>query len=453
MTNSLAQALTGTEGLIAHQKPKDLYTSMLIKNGLSTAPVGHWTEGVARIAQALMGASELRAQEGDETQRRAAPDEIAAIRSGAVPPSGAPAPGMSMPPRSVAPPQPQNMPGQVAQNDPTMAHPESVIQGANGAQPARSAPPPIAFGDGMVGQPGQLPPPRAASFSDRFGAATGQPPAAATQAQQPQTQPSPAQARPAQSLPNEVSDAEIDAMRKSKNQYTKAYGNELFLNREKERAKLNEPEYGVVGRDQYGYDRRGWIDKRNRTVTPTSPEIPSFVDTKKLRDEVRDLPSYKNLAQAAPVYKSMFDAAGRDNRAADVNLIYGLGKIMDPGSVVRESEMTIAQAVATLPQQLQSSIMSQLNSTGRLSPEVRASIMREAHSRVGAYQGTFDTDMGMYRGIAQSGQFNPAHVIPTFGPFDQFQAAPPPAETPPPAGGRQRTGTNVQDLRKKYNLE
>lgn len=57
--------------------------------------------------------------------------------------------------------------------------------------------------------------------------------------------------------------------------------------------------------------------------------------TAQLRQEIQGLPSYKNLAQAAPVYQSMVDAAGRDNRASDVNLIYGMAKIMDPGSVER----------------------------------------------------------------------------------------------------------------------
>jgi hypothetical protein len=227
---------------------------------------------------------------------------------------------------------------------------------------------------------------------------------------------------------------------------------------------ISEPKYEKVGEDQYGKPIYGWIDQRSRTVSPVGqsspqgqgkpvvPPPPEGVDPKtwrerqtnqyatdnlppdpkdvqSLRKEVQDLPSYKNIAQAAPVYKSMMDAAGRDNRAADVNLIYGMAKIMDPGSVVRESEMTVAQAVATLPQQLQATIMSQLKETGRLTPEVRAAIMQEAHSRIGAYQSMFDQDMAMYRGISQRRRMNEADVIPAFGPFDQFKPpAPPPAK-------------------------
>lgn len=418
--NPLAQALIGTEGLIAPQKPKDLYASLLIKNGLNTAPAGHWTEAAARMAQALLGAQELRRHEADEDQRRAAPDEIAGI-SGQ--PSPAPAAAPPMPPMQGAPRPPasvpQNVAGPVPPNDPTMAPSPRQVAMVNGGQPP------------------------AANFNDRFAAATAPAPA-------PVAPQAPAQAQPPQ--PGGDVDAEIERMRQSKNPYVKAYGNQLMLERNAQRIKP--PDLKVIGKDPQGNDQHGWVDGSRRTVTPLAPAMPNFVDTKKLRDEVRDLPSYKNLAQAAPVYKSMFEAAGRDNRAADVNLIYGMAKIMDPGSVVRESEMTIAQAVATLPQQLQSTIMSQLNSTGRLSPEVRAAIMQEAHSRVGAYQSVFDTDMGMYRGIAEQGRFNPSHVIPQFGPFDQFKATPPSGAAPPaggPQGAPRPRARNQQGQEIEYN--
>jgi hypothetical protein len=121
----------------------------------------------------------------------------------------------------------------------------------------------------------------------------------------------------------------------------------------------------------------------------------------------------------------MLDAAGRNTRASDVNLIYGMAKLMDPGSVVRESEMTIAQAIATLPQNLQAQIKSQLSATGRLDPAVRAGIMQEAFSRIQSYQGMFDQDAGFYRGITQRSKINEADVLPTFGPFEPFKSTDP----------------------------
>jgi len=218
------------------------------------------------------------------------------------------------------------------------------------------------------------------------------------------------------------------------------------------------PEFVETGQvdPQTGEKLKGWVDPRDKSVVPyrpqptapvpasTIPPVPPGVDpkvwreaqskraasegmpasgedTSKLRNEIQGLPSYKNIAQAAPVYKSMLEAAGRDTRAADVNMIYGMAKIMDPGSVVRESEMSVAQAIATLPQQLQAAIKSQMTESGRLTPELRAAIMQEAHSRIGAYQSMFDQDATMYRGIAQRGRMNEADVLPTFGPYEQFK--------------------------------
>lgn len=219
------------------------------------------------------------------------------------------------------------------------------------------------------------------------------------------------------------------------------------------------PEFGDIGTDPAtGEKLMGWRDPRNQSVTPyrsqpqsnapasAIPPVPPGVDPKvwreeqskraatealpadtktvsALRKEIQDVPSYKNIAQAAPVYKSMSRAAGRDTRAADVNLIYGLAKIMDPGSVVRESEMTVAQAVATLPQQLKATIESQLTSQGRLSPEVREAIMEEAHSRMLSYKDMFDIDANQFRGIAKRGRMNEEDVIPNFGEFEPWKRA------------------------------
>lgn len=227
------------------------------------------------------------------------------------------------------------------------------------------------------------------------------------------------------------------------------------------------PTYGVIGKDQYGNEQYGWIDPNTKKVTPGNvapqqpqgdsaiPPAPPGVDPKKWRDvhseaeaknaappsreqimqirkELQDTPSYKNIAQAAPIYKTMLSAAGRDTRAADVNLVYGLAKIMDPGSVVREGEISIAQAIATFPQYLQAEALSQYQATGRLSPQVRQQIMEEAHSRMQSYEAMYDTDASMYRGIAGRNRMNQEDIVVPFGPFEPYKApeAPKPGAAP-----------------------
>lgn len=168
---------------------------------------------------------------------------------------------------------------------------------------------------------------------------------------------------------------------------------------------------------------------------------PKFDDVSGMRKEIQQLPAYKNLAAAAPIYKSMAETAGRDSKASDLNLVYGLGKIMDPTSVVREGEMIMVKNTASLPDWLQGAISS-LNGGAALTPETRQAIMTEAYGRVKGYNDEFQQNMGQYQGIVQRNGINPADVIPEVDKFEPWAPAAAPTgganpsqgDEPPPEG-------------------
>lgn len=168
-----------------------------------------------------------------------------------------------------------------------------------------------------------------------------------------------------------------------------------------------------------------------RDAPPPSPGsvTPKFDDVSGMRKEIQQLPAYKNLAAAAPIYKSMAETAGRDSKASDLNLVYGLGKIMDPTSVVREGEMIMVKNTASLPDWLQGAISS-LNGGAALTPETRKAIMTEAYGRVKGYNDEFQQNMGQYQGIVQRNGINPADVIPEVDKFEPW--APPEPQTGAP---------------------
>lgn len=145
----------------------------------------------------------------------------------------------------------------------------------------------------------------------------------------------------------------------------------------------------------------------------------AFKDVSSLRKEIQGLPSYKNLSQALPIYKSMFETAGRDTRASDLNLVYGLGKIMDPTSVVREGEMVMVKNTSSLPDWLQGAITS-LNGGAALTPETRRALLTEAYGRVQGYDQAFQQDIGQYRGIVERNNMNMDDVIPSFGAYEPW---------------------------------
>jgi hypothetical protein len=137
MATSANSALV--QALIGPQKPKDIYTSQLIKGGLSTEPVGHWTQGAARIVQALLGASEMRDIDQQEQATRAAPARMASIYSDG---DAAPTPQQAPPPQQRALPRPSPV---------GFAPPAPPMAGAPSAPGAQD------------------------SFNDRFNAAYGRP--------------------------------------------------------------------------------------------------------------------------------------------------------------------------------------------------------------------------------------------------------------------------------------
>ncbi|MBX3492148.1 MAG: hypothetical protein KF899_04255 [Parvibaculum sp.] len=172
-----------------------------------------------------------------------------------------------------------------------------------------------------------------------------------------------------------------------------------------------------------GVDPKLWRSKQtdslfNRTAPAGSEEVTS------LRKEVQNLPSYKNLAQAVPIYRSMLETADRDSKASDLNLIYGLGKIYDPTSVVREGEAQMVANTASWPDWLIGSLNA-VNGGQRLLPATREAILHEAYGRTKGYQDAYAQDATQYTGIAQRRQMNLADVLPDFGeikPYERSQA-------------------------------
>lgn len=220
-------------------------------------------------------------------------------------------------------------------------------------------------------------------------------------------------------------------------------------------------QFGVIGKDQFGREQYGFINPNRNEVSPYAPPntqqsqgpsqippVPAGVDPKiwneqwskrltegqlgptdenvtKLRGEIRDLPSYKNMAVVGPAYNRMVKSAANDNRASDLSLVYTFMKMLDPGSVVRESEISMAQNVPTLPAQYRAQIESFLTGSGRLDPKVRQMLVGEAKIAAQSYRSAWDNDLRLYQGIIQRRKMNPQDVYSDFEPFQDFTPQPP----------------------------
>jgi hypothetical protein len=139
-------------------------------------------------------------------------------------------------------------------------------------------------------------------------------------------------------------------------------------------------------------------------------------DVAGLRQDVISDPSYKNLAQAAPIWSSMQDAYGRDTPQADLNMVIALAKLFDPTSVVRTQEGDQVVQTGGLPSQIFSQWKFLTGEPGaRLAPDVRHGMMQEGWSRVKGYTDAYGITAKTYGDIATRNKVNPLDVVPDFG--------------------------------------
>jgi hypothetical protein len=158
-----------------------------------------------------------------------------------------------------------------------------------------------------------------------------------------------------------------------------------------------------------------------------------------LRKEFNALPQVKAYGEVQPVLQSAREAAGTDNAAADLNLIYAAAKIMDPTSVVRESETSMIVATGS-PAQKYQGMFNHILGGGRLTAEMRKNLMREVESRGRGYEAGYQSARKAYEGIANKNNIPLDQVfIEPFASASQQPAARVPVRT----GTDKKTGRKV----------
>ena len=119
----------------------------------------------------------------------------------------------------------------------------------------------------------------------------------------------------------------------------------------------------------------------NARATRDAAKISSGVKNEQdLRKEFEGLPEVKSYKQAFPALAAIRDAAKRNTTQSDINIVYGLAKLYDPNSVVREGEYATVANSPNIPERLKG-YAQYLQGGGRLTPEVKAQILAEAEGR------------------------------------------------------------------------
>jgi hypothetical protein len=116
------------------------------------------------------------------------------------------------------------------------------------------------------------------------------------------------------------------------------------------------------------------------------------------RKEFNSLPEVTRYKAAIPAYKAIESAVTRPGAQSEINLIYGLAKLYDPESVVREGEYaTIANSQA-IPEWIKGQAQ-RLAGGGRLTDATKQQILTEAQARIGTFQTEYEGAKQTYEGI------------------------------------------------------
>lgn len=146
---------------------------------------------------------------------------------------------------------------------------------------------------------------------------------------------------------------------------------------------------------------------------PGGPADPSGPSARKnnaqLRKEFRSLPSVKNYEEVLPLMKTAEKAP--DNGAGDLQIIYTVGKLLDPGSVVREGELNLVIASGSPLQRILGKTRFAFEKGGRLPPEQRRQLIGMLNERVNGYKQAYERDYKQYSKYATDSQLKPEDIV------------------------------------------
>ncbi|MNL01000.1 hypothetical protein D3C87_1214530 [compost metagenome] len=158
-----------------------------------------------------------------------------------------------------------------------------------------------------------------------------------------------------------------------------------------------------------------------------------------IRKEFESLPEVKNYKQALPSFRGIEDAVKRNTPMSDINIVYGIAKLYDPNSVVREGEYSTVANAPAIPERVKGYVQ-YVAGGGKLTDEVKSQILTEARSRMGTFDKEFGAARDRYSDIARRSNADPSLVVPQD--YTPAVAAPAAQAAPPQIAELQRRAAN-----------
>ncbi len=131
-----------------------------------------------------------------------------------------------------------------------------------------------------------------------------------------------------------------------------------------------------------------------------------FEQENKLRDEYNN--NTKDFRTVQSAYSNIMKTGSTG--AGDMSMLYQFVKLLDPNSVVRESEFATAAASGSLGERIQGAAK-QIMEGGRLSDDLRAKFLQEAENIYLSQKEGYDRTKQIYGDLAKRSNVNPENVV------------------------------------------
>lgn len=169
------------------------------------------------------------------------------------------------------------------------------------------------------------------------------------------------------------------------------------------------------------------IDQQNRTNQLEQQKLGNtrFDNVTVLRKEFTDRKEVQNFNTILPMVAGAMRIADdpKATGADDLNIIYAFGKVMDPGSVVREGELALASNTGSFAQSLEGAIQ-KIQSGERLPNEVRRNLVDSMRRRGVELARAYNQTRQEYQGLSKRYGINPEDVVGAHpaAPYQQAEA-------------------------------
>jgi len=130
-----------------------------------------------------------------------------------------------------------------------------------------------------------------------------------------------------------------------------------------------------------------------------------------LRKEFRSVQAVKDYETVLPLIKSAKKAP--NTGYGDLQLIYTVGKALDPNSVVREGELQLTLAASDPASRVIGQAQFILQKGGRLTPKLRKDLVEMLEQRTSSYKDAYERDYKQFSQYARELGVEPSDVVGT----------------------------------------